>query len=92
MKEYKLYVHKEGDQPEQYFLVMNDNGKHRECTREEMERAITILNEEGNNIVKLFCQNPDCDEHKRRGFIERTRANVQKHVYGCDTCGKPMSR
>lgn len=59
-------------------------------TLAETERVIRLLNEEGSNVIRLSCTNPECKD--KGGWIERTRKDVEKNVYQCDTCRKPMER
>lgn len=71
-------------------MVIYENGKERIATHDECKRACLMLNEDGSNVVKIHCVNKECVGFG--GWIERTRANLEKTVYKCDVCGKPMQR
>lgn len=74
-------------------LVIKEGTRMRIPTKEEAERAVRIVNEDGNNIVRIFCRNPECAD--KGGWIERPRSGrlgVDKHVYTCETCHRPMVR
>jgi len=86
-KEWTLYIDEDGDP----HLIMKDNGRDRMATKEECERAIGILNEEGQNIIRLHCRTEACAG--KGGWIERTRLDASKNVYFCEGgCGRPMER
>lgn len=71
-------------------IIITENGVERIPTIDEVTRAIIILNEDGSTCVRLSCQNVACKD--KGGWIERTRKDASKHVYACDSCGKPMQR
>lgn len=85
--QWKLFVDPDGDP----HIVVTEKGAERIPTKEECERAISILNEEGSNIIRIYCRNPVCKENGK-GWIERTRSDISKTVYMCDVCGKGMER
>lgn len=85
-KQWKLFVDDDGDP----HIIVTDNGKDRLATKAECEQAIGILNEEGQNIIRLHCRTEDCRD--KGGWIERTRVDASKMVYACESCGKPMER
>jgi len=55
----------------------------------EAEWLANVLDEHTGTVVKLFCKNKVCQDFG--GYITRTKADVQKTVFPCDLCGKPMS-
>lgn len=60
----------------------------RPATLAECERAIKLLNEEGNDIVRLMCKTEGCAS--KGGWIQRRRDD--KAMYPCDVCGRAMER
>ena len=86
MIEWRIYKDEDGTP---HMIVFD--GKERIATVEECERACRILNEDGSNVVKVFCKTEGCNA--KGGWIERTRANLEKTVYKCEgSCGRPMER
>ncbi len=86
-KEWKVFEDADGDP----HLVMAENGVERIATKTECERAAQILNEEGSNIIRLWCRNTKCADGGK-GWIERTRDDVAKTKFMCDACGIAMER
>lgn len=86
-KEWRVFVDAEGDP----HLIIADGGVERIASKEECERAALILNEEGSNVIRLWCRNAQCKENGK-GWIERSRTDVSKTIFGCDLCGKAMER
>lgn len=73
-----------------YLLAIVEKGTLRTPTMEEAQRAMRMLNEEGNTVVRLLCHNPECKD--KGGWIERTRMQAEKMTFACDSCGKKMER
>lgn len=86
-KEWGVFIDGDGDP----HLVMVENGVQRMATKDECERAALLLNEEGSNIIRLWCRNGACPEGDK-GWIERTREMASKTVIICDVCNRPMER
>lgn len=86
-RQWAVFVDGEGDP----HLVIEENGKQRMATKAECERAMGLLNEEGSNVIRLWCRNAECKEGNK-GWIERSRQDIEKNVYQCDLCGKAMTR
>lgn len=79
------------DKEEIPFFVVVEKGEIRPPTKEEAERGCRILNEDGENLVRLWCRNPVCKE-ANKGWIERATKDAAKTLYTCALCGKPMVR
>lgn len=71
-------------------LIVKQNGQPRIATLEECQRAMRLLNEEGSNVIRLFCKNPLCKG--AGGWIERSRKDAEKNIYWCDVCHGKMDR
>lgn len=74
----------------QFLIVVKRGAEHHTPTKEEAERAVRLLNEEGNSVIRLFCQTPECPD--KGGWIERTRKQADTQVFHCAVCGKKMER
>jgi hypothetical protein len=86
-KQWTLFV----DEDKDPHIIISENGHDRLPTKDECERAISILNEEGSNIVRLSCRTEGCTG--KGGWIERTRLDASKNIYLCEGgCGRPMER
>lgn len=69
------------------------NGKNvRNPTDEEMEHIVNIMNEQGSNIITLFCRTEDCPG--KGGWIRRSVEDAKQNALGlvCEDCKKPMVR
>jgi len=73
-----------------WFLAMQENGEFRHLRESEAKRIASIMNEQGSNIITLYCRNEKC-KHKG-SWIKRASDDVKKNVYFCDGCKQGMTR
>lgn len=74
-------------------LVVKEKDKLRIPSVEEAERAVRLLNEEWSTVVRIYCRNPKCKD--QGSWIERPKtgkAGIDRNVYRCEVCGRPMER
>ena len=74
----------------EWLLAVTENGEYRHLTESEARKVASIMNEQGSNIITLFCRNEKC-RHKG-SFIKRSSDDVKKNTYFCDSCKSGMTR
>ncbi len=85
-KEFAATVDADGD----WFLVVNENNSYRHLTETEARQVASIMNEQGSNVITLFCRTEKC---KYKGtWIKRASDDVKKNVYFCEGCKQGMTR
>jgi hypothetical protein len=85
-KEFTATVDSDGD----WFLVISDKGTLRHLTETEARQVASVMNEQGSNIITLYCRTETC-RHKNT-WIKRSSDDVKKNVYFCDGCKQGMTR
>lgn len=73
-----------------WYLMMFEDGKLRHLTEMESKQAASMLNEQGSNVITLYCRTQTCKE--KGAWIKRASADVKKNVYFCEICKHPMVR
>jgi hypothetical protein len=73
-----------------WLLGMMENGELRHLTKDEAGQVASIMNEQGSNIITLFCRNDACKD--KGTFIQRASQDAKKNVYHCVTCMKGMTK
>lgn len=66
------------------------NINNRVPTEEEMTSVLTSLNEHSSFAITIYCRNEHCKA--KNSWIQRSKQDIAKNVYVCESCGKPMSR
>lgn len=74
----------------EWLLAVTENGEYRHLTESEARKVASIMNEQGSNIITLFCRNEKC-KHKG-SWIKRSSEDVKKNTYFCDGCKSGMTR
>lgn len=85
-KEYVATVDDDGD----WFVVASENGTCRHLTESEAKQIASMINEQGSNVITLYCRNDKC---KYKGtWIKRASEDVKKNVYFCEGCKQNLTR
>ena len=85
-KEYVATTDDDGD----WFLSVSENGECRHLKESEAKQVASMMNEQGSNIITLFCRTEKC---KYKGtWLKRTSEDVKKNIYYCEGCKQGMTR
>jgi hypothetical protein len=83
---WKVFTDTEGTS----YIVIDNGAEGGIPSKEQCERAVRLLNEEGSSVIRLGCHNKLCEDFG--GWIERPRNDVARTVYRCELCGGVMER
>jgi hypothetical protein len=78
------------DDDGQWYLVTTNGQDLNHLTELEAKQAAQFLNEQGSNVITLFCRNEKCKD--KGSWIKRASGDVKKNVYFCSTCNGHMIR
>lgn len=86
-KNTEYVAYQDGDD---WCLLKTDGHNFYHLTENEAKQVAQIINEQGSNVVTLFCRNDKCVS--KGSWIKRASGDVKKNVYHCATCSTPMLR
>lgn len=77
---------KDGD----WILALIEKGEYRHLSEDEAKKVASIMNEQGSNVITLYCRSEKC---KYKGtWIKRSSEDAKKNVYFCEGCKQGLTR